>query len=101
VPCTPHQAPAGLAAGGSRSADSIDHVHTRAAGFADLPDHTVLLMKWHRRHGLSGCCDGQGKGKSDQPECGHVSLLFKAETSQLNIGGLGRWSVRRLAKLQL
>jgi hypothetical protein len=45
VPCIPHQAPAGLAAGGSRPADTIDHVHARAACFADLRDRAVRLMK--------------------------------------------------------
>jgi hypothetical protein len=39
---------------------------TRAAHEANLRDHAVRLMKWRDRHGLRGCCYGQGKGKSDQ-----------------------------------
>jgi hypothetical protein len=42
---TPHQTPAGLAAGHSRHASTIDHVHARAACFADMRDHSVRLMK--------------------------------------------------------
>src|SRR6516165_5031647 len=45
VPGTPHQAPAGLAAGHSSHAPTVDHVHARAARFADLRDHSVRLMK--------------------------------------------------------
>jgi len=44
VACTPHETPAGLAAHDSRPADTIDHVHTRAAGMTDLSDHVVRLM---------------------------------------------------------
>jgi len=38
------ETPAGLAAHDSRPADTIDHVHTRAAGMTDLSDHVVRLM---------------------------------------------------------
>ena len=65
VPCTPHRAPANVATGGGRHAATIDIVHTRAACLADLRDHAVRLMKRHGRHGLHGCCQGQGKSNSN------------------------------------
>jgi hypothetical protein len=55
VPCTPHQAPAGLTAGWSRHADTIDHVHTRTTGVTDLCDHAVRLKK--RRASVIACAD--------------------------------------------
>jgi hypothetical protein len=51
--CTKHQAPASLAAQDSRhAAATLNIMHARATGVADLSDHAVLLMKWHGRHGL-------------------------------------------------
>jgi len=41
-----------LAGGGSGHADTIYSYPTRAAGFADLRDHAVLLMDLSERHGL-------------------------------------------------
>jgi len=73
VPCTPHQAPAGLAAHDSRPAITVDHVHTRATCMADLRDRAVRVMKRHGRHGQRWCCNGQGKANSDQPD--HFFLL--------------------------
>ena len=60
--------PGGVPAGGSTHADTINHVHTRAACFADLREHAVLLMKRRERHGLRRGCEGQSKGNSDQPD---------------------------------
>jgi hypothetical protein len=60
--------PGGVTAGGSTNAGAIDHVITGTACMADLRDHTVRPMKRRRRHGLRRCCDGQGKGNSDQPD---------------------------------
>ena len=77
VPCTPHRAPADVAAGGSRLAVTVDVVHTRAACFADLRDHAVRLMKGCGRHGLRRCCDDQNKGNSDQPD--HSFLLVNLQ----------------------
>jgi hypothetical protein len=75
--------PGGVPAGGSTNAGAIDHVITGTACFADLRDYAVRLMKRHWRHGLRRRCDGQGKSSnSDQPEGGHVNLLFEAEASQ-------------------
>jgi hypothetical protein len=68
VPRTPHQASVGLAAGHSRHASTIDHMHTRTARFADLRDHALLLMNWRDWHGLHGCCEGQSKNNSCQPD---------------------------------
>jgi hypothetical protein len=67
VACTPHETPAGLAAHDSRPADTIDHVHTRAAGMADLRDQAVRLIEWGGWHSLRRCCNGQGKDNSQQP----------------------------------
>jgi len=50
VPRTPHQTPASLAAGHCRHASTIDHVHARAARFADLGDHSARLMKRSERY---------------------------------------------------
>jgi hypothetical protein len=61
---------ADVAAGGCSYADAVNHVHTRAACVADLSDHAVRLMKRRDRHGLRGCCDGQGKDNSNQPDHG-------------------------------
>jgi hypothetical protein len=82
VPCTPHQAPAGLAAGGSRPADTIDHVHTRATCFTDLRDHAVRLLRRHGRHGLRRCCDGHGKNNCDQSD--HWFSLMVGDVSWLS-----------------
>ena len=65
---TPSRTPAGLADGGSGHADTINSYPTRAACIADLRDHAVRLMKRRGRHGLCGCCDGQNKCNSDQPD---------------------------------
>src|SRR5262245_30914897 len=60
VPCTPHQTPTGLAAGGGRHAATIDHVHTRATRFTDLRDH-ARRMKRCECYCMGGRCDGQSK----------------------------------------
>jgi hypothetical protein len=39
----------------------------------DFRDHIVQLIKLRNRHGLSRCCDGQGKDNSSQPD--HSFLL--------------------------
>jgi hypothetical protein len=57
-----------MALGGSGHADAINSYPTRAACFTDLRDHAVRLMKRRGRHGLHGCCQGQGKSNSDQPD---------------------------------
>jgi hypothetical protein len=54
----PSRTPAGLTDGGSGHADTINSYPPRAAGFADLRDHVVRLMKRYRRHGLCRRCDG-------------------------------------------
>ena len=64
----PYRTPGGVPAGGSTYALTIDHVHTRTTCFADLCDHAIRLMKRCKRCGLRGCCDGQGKSDSDQPD---------------------------------
>ena len=63
---------ADMAAGRCSYAGTIDIVHTRAACVADLRDHAVWLMKRRRRHGLRGCCDGQSKCNSDEPNHCHL-----------------------------
>ena len=69
VPCTPHRAPAHLAFGGSRHADTINSCPKGATPKGDSRGHAVRLLKWHGRHSLRRCCDGQGKGsESDQPD---------------------------------
>ena len=70
---TPSRAPASLALGGSGHADAINSYPTRTACCTDLRDHAVRLMKWRGRHGLHGCCQGQGKSNSDQSD--HTFLL--------------------------
>jgi hypothetical protein len=50
-----------LAAGHSRYASTIDHVHACAARLADLRDHAIRLMKWGGWHGLHRCCKGKAK----------------------------------------
>ena len=65
---TPSSTPANLALGGSGHADAINSYPTRAACFTDLRDHAVRLMKRRGRHGLHGCCQGQGKSNSDQSD---------------------------------
>ena len=75
VPCTPHQAPACLAAGGSRSANTIDHVHTRATCFTDLRDHAVRLMRRHGRHGLRRCATATAKTTAINLIIGFLSWL--------------------------
>ena len=63
---------ADMAAGRCSYAGTIDIVHTRAACVADLRDHAVWLMKRRGRHGLRGCCDGQSKCNSDEPNHCHL-----------------------------
>ena len=57
---------------GAILADTIDSylvgvlAWTGLAGFADLRDHAVRLMKRRGRHGLCRRCNGEGKGNTDQ-----------------------------------
>jgi len=54
VPCTPYQAPAGLAAHNGRPTDTVDHVHSCAAGVTGLRNEAVELVQWRNgRGGLS------------------------------------------------
>jgi len=46
VPCTPYQAPAGLAAHNGRPTDTVDHVHSCAAGVTGLRNEAVELVQW-------------------------------------------------------
>jgi hypothetical protein len=65
---TPADVAADVAGGDVTYTDTANRMTTRAAHEANLRDHAVRLMKWRDRHGLRGCCYGQGKGKSDQPD---------------------------------
>ena len=47
------------------------------AGFADLRDHAVRLMKRRGRHGLCRRCNGEGKGDTDQ-QSDDCFLLYAA-----------------------
>src|SRR6516165_393091 len=58
VPSTPHQAPAGLTAGHSRYAPTVDHVQTRAPRLADLRNHSGRLMKRGKCYCMRRGCDG-------------------------------------------
>ena len=89
-------APSDIAAGRCSRAttERVIPLHPRATVLTDLRDHAVRLMKRRGRHRLGRGCNGQSRCNSDQSECGHVSLLFKAEASQLNVGRLGRLRCR-------
>ena len=64
-PSIPSRTPANLALCGSGHAHAINSYATCAACFTDLRDHAVRLLKRRGRHGLHGCCQGQGKSNSD------------------------------------
>ena len=57
---------------GAKLADTIDSylvgvlAWTGLAGFADLREHGVWLMKRRGRHGVCRRCNGEGKGDTDQ-----------------------------------
>ena len=76
--------PGGVPAGGSTHADTINHVHTRTACFADLRDHAVWLMKGSERCGLGGCCDRQGKGDSPPNPVSHCRSTFATISGPLS-----------------
>ena len=57
VPCTPYQAPAGLAAHNGRPTDTVDYVHSCVAGVTGLRNEAVELVQWRDgRGGLCRCC---------------------------------------------
>ena len=65
---TPSRTSTDLASSSSGHADTVNSYSSRAAGFADLRDHAIRLMKWRDWHGLHRCCKGQSKSNRYIPD---------------------------------
>jgi hypothetical protein len=85
VPCTPHQAPAGLAAHNSRPTDTVDHVHSCAAGVTGFRNQAVGWCSGAM--GVAACADAANVKPKATAINLVISFLLKVLMSSFELSG--------------